>query len=119
MHFTDTAACHYIQAPALEALLPKLNLNPHTHRTVVFGPLRYAGLNLPEFYTDQGLGQLRWLIGHLKLQDEVGHLILIVMSHFQIHVGSALPVYHLSHSQFSKWVEHPWIASIWKFLSQA
>jgi hypothetical protein len=66
----------YVQAPALEALLPKLHLNRHTPRAVVFGPLQYAGLNLPELYTSQGLGQLRWLIGHLKLQDKVGHLPL-------------------------------------------
>jgi hypothetical protein len=34
--------------------------------------LKYGGLDLPEFYTDQGFGQLRLLIGHLKLRDEVG-----------------------------------------------
>ncbi len=97
----------------------KLHLNWHTPRAVVFGGLQYADPNLPEYYTDQGLGQLQLLIGHLKIQDEVVNLILVVMSYFQVHVGSALPFYHLPYSQFSKWVEHPWMASIWKFLSQA
>jgi hypothetical protein len=55
--------CRVIQAPALAALLPKLHLNHHTPRAVLFGGLRYGGLDLPELYTDQGYGQLKLLIG--------------------------------------------------------
>jgi len=57
-------------------LKPYLDLNCHTPRAVLFGSLCYEGLNLPELYSDQGIGQPKWLVGHLKLQDEVGQMIL-------------------------------------------
>jgi len=59
--------CHTIQDPALEALLPKLHLNRHTPRAVLFGGPRYGGIDLPELYTDQGFGQLKFFDVHLKL----------------------------------------------------
>jgi len=67
--------CRHIQAPALAAFLPKLHLNRHTPRAVIFAGPRYGGLSIPELYTDQGYGQLKLLIGHLKLRDETGDLI--------------------------------------------
>jgi hypothetical protein len=67
-----SAQCRTIQAPALAVFLPKLHLNRHTSQAVLFGSLKYGGLGLPELYTDQVHGQLKLLIGHLKLQDEAG-----------------------------------------------
>ncbi len=67
--------CRAIQAPALAGLLPKLHLNRHTPRAVLFAGPRYGGLSLPETYIDQGFGQLQLAFGHLKLDDENGQLI--------------------------------------------
>lgn len=50
--------CRSVQAPALAGLLPKLHMNRHTPRSVLFAGLRFGGLNLPEAYLDQGYGQL-------------------------------------------------------------
>jgi hypothetical protein len=80
--------CQAIQAPALAALLPKLHLNRHTPRAVLFGVLKYGGLDLPELYTDQGFGQLRLLIGHLNFRDEVGLQILCFLSELQLFIGT-------------------------------
>lgn len=52
------AQCRYIQAPVLEAILPKLHLNRHTPRAVLFAGPRYGGISLPETYTDLGQGHL-------------------------------------------------------------
>ena len=85
--------CRYVQAPALAVLLPKLHLNRHTSHVIIFGDLRYGGLSIPDLYTDQGYGQLKLLIGHLKLKDEIGELILIAISHLQLHIGSGSPFF--------------------------
>jgi hypothetical protein len=69
--------CRTIQAPALAAFLPKLHLNRHSPRAVLFPGPRYGGLSLPDLYDDQGIGQLRLLLGHLKLGDDTGQLITI------------------------------------------
>jgi hypothetical protein len=69
--------CDSIQAPALRATLSKLHLNINTARPIVFGPAKYAGLSLPSLYMNASIGQLRLLLGHLRLKDKTAHLILI------------------------------------------
>ena len=51
--------CRRIQAPILEALLPKLHLNRHTSRAVLFAGPRSGGLGHPEKYTIPGIGNLQ------------------------------------------------------------
>ena len=72
--------CRHIQAPILEAILPKLHLNRHTPRAVLFAGPRYGGLGIPESYTDLGYGHLQYLMGHTKIGDYLGKLILSLSS---------------------------------------
>ncbi len=94
--------CKHVQAPALAALISKLRLNRHMAHVIIFGDYRYGGLGLPDLYTDQGYGQLKMLIGHLKLEDEIGELILIAISHLQIHIGSGTPFFSLPYTSYVK-----------------
>jgi hypothetical protein len=110
--------CQYVQAPALAALVPKLHLNRHTSHALLFGESKYGGLGLPDVYTDQGYGQLRLLVGHLKLKDEIGELILVSISHLQLHVGSGTEFFALPYPHYAKWVEQNWLTSIWKHTHQ-
>jgi hypothetical protein len=109
--------CKMIQAPALAALLPKLHLNRHSPRAVIFGSSLYGGLGLPDLHVDQGFEQLTLFIGHLKLADENGQMILSLISHLQLFVGSATSFWSLPFSRYIKWVETNWVTSIWWFLS--
>jgi hypothetical protein len=110
--------CKQIQAPALAALLPKLHMNCHTPHVIVFGEQKYGGLELPDLYTDQGYGQLKLLVAHLKMKDEIGDLILIAISHLQIHIGSATPFFALPYPAYNKWIPNSWLTSIWKHTHQ-
>jgi hypothetical protein len=110
--------CRYVQAPALAVLLPKLHLNRHTSHVIIFGDLRYGGLSIPDLYTDQGYGQLKLLIGHLKLKDEIGELILIAISHLQLHIGSGSPFFSPPYPHYSRWIDKTWLAAIWKHTHQ-
>jgi hypothetical protein len=51
--------CHHIQALILEAILPKLHLNRHSPRAVLFAGPRYGGLSFPEYYAELGYGHLQ------------------------------------------------------------
>jgi hypothetical protein len=66
-----------------------MHLNCHSPHAVIFRPPKYGGFSLPDLNTDQGYGQLWFFLGHCRLNDEVGTLIKIATSHFQLHVGSA------------------------------
>jgi hypothetical protein len=85
--------CKNVQAPALAALLPKMHLNRHTPHAVLFGDYCFGGLSLPDLYTDQGFNQLKFFIGRICLQDDVGQLILIAISYIQILPGVQKPFF--------------------------
>jgi hypothetical protein len=110
--------CRDVQAPALEALLPKLHLNRHTPRAVVFAGCKYGGLSLTDLYTNQSIGQLKLLLGHLKLKDSNSSLIKCNLFYLQLYVGSSTPYFHLPFSRYVKWIPSTWLTSIWKFVSQ-
>jgi hypothetical protein len=109
--------CNKIQGPALHATLSKLHLNRNTSRSVVFGPSKYAGLGLPSLYTSGSIGQLRLFIGHLRLKDKTARLILIDMSYIQLLVGSITLFFNLPFQRYSHSVDHSWLVSIWRLIS--
>jgi hypothetical protein len=77
--------CQMIQAPTLVALLPKLHLIQHSLMQYSFVSAQYGEL-------DQGLEQLTFFIGHLKLDDDSGKIIWSLISHLQVFIGSATPI---------------------------
>jgi hypothetical protein len=114
------AQCSSLQAPALAGLLPKLHMNQHKPHAVLFPGPRYGGLSLPEMYIDQGFGRLTLAVGHLKLDDENRSLQKSFITHLQLHIGSATPVFQSKYSLYEKWFEQPyWIVSLYEFLAGA
>jgi hypothetical protein len=111
--------CRHIQAPVLAAVLPRLPLNWHTPRAVLFAGPRYGGLGLSENYTDLGIGHLQYLVGHIKMGDEVGQLLLSSITYTQLQVGSVTPFFKLAYPRYVKWIDSTWIMDVWKFTNQA
>jgi hypothetical protein len=68
-------------------LLPKLHINRHTARSIVFGGERYSGLALPNPFIIQGLDKPRLFLGHLRINDRTSQLIFIDMSYLQLLAG--------------------------------
>ena len=67
---------------------------------------------------DQSFGQLQLFIGHLNLGDENGQLILSLLTHLQLRVGSSMPVLPLPYGTYGPWVEQDWMTSVWWFTTQ-
>jgi hypothetical protein len=112
-----SSQCRRIQAPALAVLLPNFRLNRHSRRSVLFSGPKYGGLSLPDLYDDQGLGQLMLFIGHIKLGDDTGQLILSTLTHIQLKTGSSRPVFSLSFKVYECLLDPTWITSIWSYVS--
>jgi hypothetical protein len=107
--------CRHIQAPVLKAILPKLHLNCHSPRAVLFARPRYGGLGLAENYADLGYGHLQYMVGHLKMGDDVGQLLLSLITHTQLQVGSCTPFFQLAYPMYTKWIDSTWVTDIWIF----
>jgi len=57
--------CDKLTSMVMAALLPRLHVNRHTARSIIFGPEQYGGLSLPNIYITQGIDKLRLFLGHL------------------------------------------------------
>ncbi len=84
----------------------------------IFGPRSYGGLELPNVYTSQCIGQLSLFLGHLRAQDKTGSLIHISMSYLQLTIGSRTPFLCKQYPSYAKWIDHNWLTSLWCFLHQ-
>jgi len=111
--------CRHIQAPILEAILPKFHLNRHMPRAVLFAGPRYGGLSIPEQYTDLGYSHLQYLVGHIKMGDDIGDLILSLITHTQLQVGAGVPFFTLHYPDYAKWIDQTWVTDCWKFAHRA
>jgi hypothetical protein len=107
--------CQYIQAPVLEAILPKLRLNRHSPWAVLFASPRYGGIGLAENYADFGYGHLQYMMGHLKMKDDVGAMLLCLITHTHLQVGSTTPFFRLAYPADAKWIDSTWVTDLWKF----
>ena len=108
--------CNYVQAPAMAAVLPKMGFNRHTSKHILHGSPKYGGMQLPSLYIDQGIGQLRLFLGHLRRGDETSRLLLVAMTIMQLRVGSQILFLNLPFSKYAGWVEKTWLISLWQFL---
>jgi hypothetical protein len=99
------------------ALFPKLHVNRHTARSIIFGGEKYGGLALPNPYITQGVDKLRLFLGHLRIQDRTGQLIFIDMSYIQLLLGIGTLFFNKDETQF-KWGETGWLQSLWSFTTR-
>ena len=87
--------CHTIQRPFINALLPKLGMNRHTPRVVVYGPKSRGGLELMDLRIEQLAIHWETTRGHMRRQDRAGKGLFITAHDTQIETGSSVPFHEL------------------------
>jgi hypothetical protein len=90
----------------LQALLPKLHINRNTVRAIIHGPEGYGGIGLPHLYTYQCFQKITSFLGHMRLQDKTGKLLVIGLSNLQLLSGSGMFVLNLPYTISGTWIEH-------------
>jgi hypothetical protein len=90
----------------LQALLPKLHINRNTVRAIIHGPEDYGGIRLPHLYTYQCFQKITLFLGHMRLQDKTGKLLVIGLSNLQLLSGSGMFVLNLPYTISETWIEH-------------
>jgi hypothetical protein len=109
--------CDKLTSMVMAALLPRLHVNRHTARCIIFGPEHYGGLSLPNIYITQGIDKLRLFLGHLRTQDRTGQLINMDMTYLQLLSGSGQFFLNQSEKAF-RWLDPGWLQSLWAFTSR-
>ena len=80
--------CDALQKSFTTTFLAKMGYNQNTSRDIIFGPWLYGGTGFGMVWMDQGVWHLKLLLGHLRSNDKVGHIIHISYDTLQLFIGT-------------------------------
>ena len=78
---------HQIQRKFIFLLLPKLGMNRHTPREVVYGPTKFGGRGIMDLRLEQPIQHLRTTIGHIRRGDNAGKALIASRITHQVIAG--------------------------------
>ena len=84
--------CNKIQSQLHQALLPKVGFYRHMPLTVVFGPRKFGGIGMFDFYTEQLIEHLRLIVLEIRKDSTAGKLLRIELDSLQLISGLQQPV---------------------------
>ena len=85
--------CDKIQAPFVNALLPKLRINRHIKRAVVWGPTRFGGLNFKDMFTEQLIQGTEHAITQIRSKSATGRTFVVTAAAYQLYLGIQTPFF--------------------------
>ena len=77
----------------MSLLLPKLGVNRHMPRDVVYGPKALGGREIMDLTLEQPTSNLRTTLGHLRRNSKATKLLYATMRDVQIETGTSQPFY--------------------------
>ena len=81
-----------LQSPATRATLLRLGFNRNTAKAVVYGPARFGGLGFRHLAVEQGIAATLVLLRHIRAKTDLGNLLRIALSWWQLTVGQSTPL---------------------------
>ena len=105
-----------LQQPIITVVLSKMGYCSNTSRILTFLCSFYGGLDFRGLRLEQGIGQLTFLIRHLRTPGQVHDLLEIALSWFQFCAGVGYPILLYPEKSISH-LEGHWLVSIRQFLA--
>ena len=103
-----------IQSTIIGSCLSVAGYNNKFPRAVVFGPMTNGGMGWDSIISLNIFEKLKLLIGSIRLQDNLGKMILIQLTWIQLFSGSSVPV--LQSQQLLHYLPIGWITNIHSLL---
>ena len=108
-----------LQQPIIPVVLSKMGFCSNTSRKRTFLCSFYGGLDFRDLRLEQGIGQITYIIRHLRTPGQVQHDLLqqITLSWFQYCAGVGFPI--LLHPELPPpHLEGHWLVSVREFLAR-
>ena len=84
---------HAIQRKFIYLLLPKMGINRHAPRVMIFGPTSRGGREIMDLRVEQPTQHLMTNLGHMQRNDTVGKLLRITLNDTQMETGLEHPFF--------------------------
>lgn len=110
--------CDDIVRPAIKVLLKKLKLSVNTNRSLLYGPARYGGMEIPNLHVHGNVLKIMMFIGHLQKQDTTMPILQVALGAIQQQLGVSTPTLEADYNKYHFLTESCWVKHIWRFLSE-
>ena len=106
-----------IQQKFINSYLPRVCINRHTPRAIVFCPKTHGGMGVMDLTVKQPIQALilNTMIGHLRRKDDVGKMIRATLNNTQIEVGLPHPFFTYNSDKINYCTKNTRWHYIWKF----
>jgi hypothetical protein len=102
--------CDAIMTPILQAGLPGSGTTRTFPRALVYGPIEYQGLGIPDLYTSLGISHIERILKHSHLDDDItSQLIRASVEQLKLEIGCNGPTVSLPYEDFAKLAINCWI----------
>ena len=130
LHATSfsTAQCRELNTIISQTFLPRIRLNRHYPRAVLYGPIAYGGMEFPETRSMQCSTQVEYVIKQLRWNKVVANALIVTLDSLQLFTGVGSPLLgaptprisyagnsfflslreQLAHIDASLWIEDAW-----------
>ena len=95
--------------------ITKAGLNRHTPKAVVYGPMKYGGLNYPHFKTIQTTKSVMYLIKQLRWDKEMEKELRVNIEMTQLMAGVVTPIMEDPRTSID-YLEESWVLTVRKRL---
>jgi hypothetical protein len=113
------AECNYIMAPVLRVALSHSGVCRTIPRAIVYAPLQYQGLDIPDLYIEQGLFKITRLLKFGRASKSItSKLIRHSAEAMKMELGLNGNLLHHDPSQLEDLVSPSWMKSTWKFIAE-
>ena len=100
--------------PVFSVILPKMGVNRHIPKEYRYAPLSHHGLELHDYFTDQGVDHIVTLLAHMAKDTYVGNLIEATLELAALEVGSGSNIFELPYYSYSPFLTDSWIKIPWQ-----
>lgn len=110
--------CDDIMRPVLEVALPKMGLNRHFSRAVLYGPIALAGLEFRNLYDTSIIERTKMYLRHIDRPTLTGQLLRALVQQHKLELGLEGPLFSHDYQTVSHLLTTTWIQSLWKACSE-
>jgi hypothetical protein len=95
----------------------KMKVRRTLPNATLYGPRGLGGLKFPHCPTDQGMGHLEMMFGHLREQKLAGTAINVTIAALQLESGLTSHIFHSAY-KYSMWCTSGWVKTTWQCIQQ-
>jgi hypothetical protein len=105
-------------APILMSGLNALGMQRHLPRAVVYAPLKYQGLAVPNLYVETGIQHISLVLQETYHNSPTGKLLCMSIEAAKVEVGVGGSLFMQPFERFGILATESWVKHTWRFLSE-